>query len=300
MSLWILSCSMANSPREYCLIQLCRLDMPSVLPPWLGTLLPAAAADTEARPSLQGRSTLLMSRSREGVPVTRLHETSSSDSRKEEHGEEEASTSSNFRFSIPLMRLERRLTFENKPDNTTVRLQHSKDCYDWQRAPHCCLSWKLQAACLFLQSRSVYLPEQLVGEFHSQTAFHLGFAIESLQMQMPPERKRCNPERTKHCQQEGHCSQEAVLVQRRDMAPPEFGGLPEETILPPTVECEASSIWDSGGQKRPDISALTGGRRGAPTLHFPLSRFPSTAGRSFKPRTGLPDESWADRLTRRM
>lgn len=32
-----------------------------------------------------------------------LQETSSSDSRKEEHGEEEASTSSNFLFSIPLM-----------------------------------------------------------------------------------------------------------------------------------------------------------------------------------------------------
>lgn len=47
-----------------------------------------------------------------------------------------------------------------------------------------------KTACIFTQSHSVYLPEQLVGEFHSQTAsaFHLGTAIKSLQMQMPPER----------------------------------------------------------------------------------------------------------------
>lgn len=38
-----------------------------------------------------------------------------------------------------------------------------------------------------------------MGVFHSQTAtvFHLGSAIESLQMQMLPERKRCNTERTR-------------------------------------------------------------------------------------------------------
>lgn len=83
----------------------------------------------------------------------------------------------------------------------TLLLQHSKDCYDWQLFPHCLLSWKLESvktACILTQFHYVYLPEQLVGEFHSQTAsvFHLGSAIESLQMQMLPERKMCNPERT--------------------------------------------------------------------------------------------------------
>lgn len=48
----------------------------------------------------------------------------------------------------------------------------------------------VKTVCIFTQSHSVYLPEQLVGEFHSQTAsvFHLGSAIKSLQMQMLPER----------------------------------------------------------------------------------------------------------------
>lgn len=75
--------------------------------------------------------------------------------------------------------------------------------------------------------------------FQTSSVFHLGTAVESLQMQMLPERKRCYPERV-----EGHCSQEAMLVQCNDMAPPAFGEPPESTTLPTTKECEASSIWE--------------------------------------------------------
>ena len=70
--------------------------------------------------------------------------------------------------------------------------------------------------------------------------FHLGPAIESLQMQMLPKRKRCKAERTCAGSKRGHCSQEAVLVQLGDMAPPAFGEPPESTTLPTTKECEAS------------------------------------------------------------
>ena len=73
------------------------------------------------------------------------------------------------------------------------KIKIAKVCYDWQLFPHCFLSQKLEsvkAVCIFARSHSVYLPEQLVGEFHSQTAaaFHLGSAIKSLQMQILPER----------------------------------------------------------------------------------------------------------------
>lgn len=56
----------------------------------------------------------------------------------------------------------------------------------------------VETACVFSQSHAVYLAEQLVGEFHSQaaSAFHLGYAIKSLQMQMLPESDVHNPERT--------------------------------------------------------------------------------------------------------
>lgn len=92
-----------------------------------------------------------------------------------------------------------------------------------------------------------------MGEFHSQTAsvFHLGSAIESLQMQMLPERERDREREGKrercgedeHWQEGGHCSQDAVLVQCSDMAPPASGEPPVSTTLPTTEECEASSIW---------------------------------------------------------
>lgn len=118
--------------------------------------------------------------------------------------------------------------------------------YDWQ-PPISLFSEKLKSvktAYGFTRSRSVYLPEQLVGEFLSERAvvFHLerASAIDSLQMQMLPERLRAgwNPGRTGAASQWGHCSQEAVLVQCCDMAPLALGEAPESTVLPRTEECE--------------------------------------------------------------
>lgn len=91
------------------------------------------------------------------------------------------------------------VTFQNKTSKRR-ELQRTADIamtgsffFFFSFSPHCFLSWNLESvktACIFTQSHSVYLPKQLVGEFHSQTAtvFHLGSAIKSLQMQMLPER----------------------------------------------------------------------------------------------------------------
>lgn len=94
-----------------------------------------------------------------------------------------------------------------------------------------------------------------MGEFHSEraTVFHLGSAIDSLQMQMLPERhaageKEVEPREDWRCQPEGHCSQETVLVQCCDMAPLALGGPPESTALPTTKECEAFT-WERVQEK---------------------------------------------------
>lgn len=138
---------------------------------------------------------------------------------------------------------------------------------DWQPVPHRSLSWKrdpVKTACILARSRSVYLPEQLVGEFHSQAAaaFHPSSAIKSLQMQMLPERHAAaaaaatsgggggvgaergaarrgpaSASRGGHCSP-GSCRLFSVLDQLQDRHP----------LSATTEECEAPSI--QGREKR--------------------------------------------------
>lgn len=120
-----------------------------------------------------------------------------------------------YRFFPPLLNIPLKSKISQQREHSSNAVSHFKinpkktqerycstqrgSC-DWQPVPHRSLSWKqdsVKTACILAQSRSVYLPEQLVGEFHSQAAaaFHLGPAIKSLQMQMLPERHAAREEK---------------------------------------------------------------------------------------------------------
>lgn len=85
--------------------------------------------------------------------------------------------------------------------------------------PTACLSWKegsVKAASVLARTRSVWQPEQLVGELHSQaaTAFSSGLCYQLITDADAggDEEARARPGDERRGRKQGHCFQKAVLV----------------------------------------------------------------------------------------
>lgn len=137
---------------------------------------------------------------------------------------------------------------KNKKKSITVLQWHDKECNDWQLLLHWFFlsepgvsrdSMRLQPVPRCLSARAACGGVS----FTDSLGVSSGLRYQAITDANAAWERCAQAREDLQCQQEGHCSLEAVFVLCSHMAPPAFGEVPESTDLPTTKECEASSMW---------------------------------------------------------